>query len=155
MRSDDNDDYGDNGEFDDIRAKAEARVKKREAARRDLVRFVMIDIFLWVMLFIVTLLGILPPYALAQLLWGLIAVSIPVGLIVIGRWFAITRVAPAREQRYHEELKREIAIEMERRNMTEKRKRLALSDDGELTEMGDDYADDYDAPQRRKQTRYD
>lgn len=149
-----NDGYGDNGEFDDIRAKAEARVKKRESARRYLVRFLMLDIFLWVMLFMAVLVGV-PSYTLAQLFWGLILFSIPVGLIVIGRWFAITRVAPAREQRYHEELKREIAIEMERRNLTEKRKRLALSDDGELTEMSDDTADDYDVPRKRERTRYD
>lgn len=154
MHNEYNDGDGYDGEFDDVRAKAEARVKKREAVRRDLARFIMIDIFLWVMLFMAALIQV-PSFTLSQLFWGLIAVSIPVGLIVIGRWFAITQLAPAREHRYHDELKREIQIEMERRNLTEKRKRLALSDDGELAEISDDYTDDSTAPRKRERTRYD
>lgn len=142
----------DESEFDDIRAKAEARVKKREAVRRNTIGFLLIDIFLWVLLFTAVLMGI-PSFVFAQLFWALLFLTIPVGMIVIGRWFAITRLAPAREHRYHDELKREIQIEMERRNLTEKRKRLALSDDGELTEISDNYADDSTAP--RKRTRYD
>lgn len=149
-----NDGYDDNGEFDDVRTKAEARVKKREAVRRDLAGFFMIDFFLWGLLIIAEFAHV-SPNIVHTLMLILLCISVPVGLFALGRWYAVTHVAPAREQRYHDELRREIAIEMERRNLTEKRKRLALSDDGELAEISDEYADDYDAPQRRKHTRYD
>lgn len=148
MHNDYGDDDGYDGDYDDVRAKAEARVQKREAVRRNLRRFFVVDGLLWTPLVIAQLAHI-NASVVHTLMFMLLCASIPVGLYFAARWYVVTRLDPAREQRYHEELKREMEIELERRNLTEKRKRLALADDGELV----DYVDEDDLPAKRSRTR--
>lgn len=135
-------------DYDSIRRQAEERVRKRKEATDNMIGFFLIDGLLWVAWIGARLTGfggdvITPGF------WGLLIMSVIWGFIAIGTWYEEVYAAEERDEKFRQEVEKEIERELERRALTEKRKRLGLSDDGELVEiLDDDYAPANDEDER-------
>lgn len=136
-------------DFDEIRKQAEERVKKRELAKESLEAFLLIAGFLWLVWLIAMIAGVRSEIVNTTF-WILLPISGIWGFIAIGTWYNDVYAAEKREENFKKQVEQEIEREMEKRNLTEKRKRLGLSDDGELVEL---IEDDY-LPEKRQSDNF-
>lgn len=129
-----------NNDYDSIRNQVEERVKKRQKVKSNLRSVIFLNGLVWFLMFTVPsmdinerLLGNIFP-----LLLILTAIWSAWGIYAIWKWFTVTYVEPRRERRLQDEIEQEFERELAKRPLTEKRKNLALSDDGELVEITED-----------------
>jgi hypothetical protein len=125
--------------LDEIRARAEKRVKQRRDALTDVIAFVAINAIVWgVWSFVSPTLVQTVPVLPAMGTLGLVLLTAIWGLVAV--WQLIeTYLRPWLDDTRERAVEREIQRELLRHSDDEKPKRgrLMLSDDGELEEIGD------------------
>lgn len=124
-------------DYSEIRKQAEERVKKREKAKEDMEGFFLIDGFLWALWLIAFFTGVADNIA-NHFIIPLVVLSFIWGISAIGTWYEETYGNQEREERIKDEVEKEIERELAKHGRVEKRKRLSLSDDGELVEILED-----------------
>lgn len=131
------DDYDD---FNSIRNQVEKRIKKQQKAKSGLRNVTVVNAIFLSLVLIIPRIGIdeksLPAINLLLLTFTIAAVIW--GLYGLWRWFSVMVLEPRHERRYQEVVEQELERELAKRGLVEKRKNLALSDDGELVEITED-----------------
>lgn len=142
------DDY----DYDSIRIQVEKRVKKQQKAKADFRTAIVLNVIFLSLMLIIPRIGLnerllaafYPPLLILTI------TSIAWGLYALWKWFTVVVMEPRQERRYQELVEQELERELAKRGLVEKRKNLALSDDGELVEI----TEDDDSLQQRGNTTY-